>query len=94
MADLTGYTTKLLDPLAGVPSVNMGNVYPAKLGTALTYYYQMECTDAATNAITTWVVQGTPDFGASTPQALAAIAAASLTTPVRNVRIVTRWPVS
>lgn len=77
-----GYATQVLN-----------NPFNAKLTAAVMYNFQMEATDAANNNITTWVVQGAADFTASTSQAVAAIAAAGLATPVRNVRVVTQWPV-
>lgn len=64
----------------------------ARLSPGITYFYQMEATDASNNNIASWVVQGAPDFSATTTQAQAAISAAALNTPVRNVRIVTFWP--
>lgn len=95
-----GYVTPLPGVPGNAPILAMGHVtqdYPnpfgARLTPGITYYYQMECTDALNTNTATWLVQGTPDFGASTAAAIAAIAAAALNTPVRQVRITSQWPV-
>lgn len=76
----------------GFVSVTGQNPFGSRLTPGITYYYQMECTDALNTNTTTWVNQGAPDFGAVTSQAVAAITSAGLNTPVRQVRITSQWP--
>ena len=97
--DLTLYGTYNLATSNGGNSANFGQlnvstnaIYAAKLTSAVTYEYQMECTDNVTAATTSWLVQGAPDTTASTPAATAAIAAAALATPVRFIRVIATWP--
>lgn len=90
----------LTGPLAGnAPVTPTGaalhtspNGMNAKLTPAITWFYQMECTDAVNTNTATWVVQGTPDWTAVTTQATAAITAAGLNLPVRQIRITSQWP--
>jgi hypothetical protein len=102
MADVNGYATYALAATVGVTTVSTGtgfctvqptNGFNARLTPGITYEYQMSGTDAVTAVTTTWLVQGAPDFAATTTAATAAIALAGLTTPVRNVCIVGQWPV-
>ncbi len=71
-----------------------GSVGIAVSGTVVvwqTQNYIMVCQDAANANIATWTATGSPDATATTAKALAAIAAAGLATPVRNVRILHKW---
>lgn len=99
MADLSGYFTGLLAGDSFVTTAQTGNpttnvaVYNVRALPAQTFYYQMEGFDAVLTTKITWVVQGAPDFTATSAAALAAIAAASASTPLRNVCITSQWPV-
>lgn len=91
MADVNGYATYMLaDTGFGALSSLTGTNTP--LTPSVTYFFQMEGFDASTTSKTTWVVQGAADIAATTPQAVAAIALAGLTTPLRLVRVVSTWP--
>jgi hypothetical protein len=93
MADVNGYATYLLAG-NGHASVSPNNAYNARNAPGITYEYQMECTDATLTTKTTWLVQGAPDFNATTTAALTAISNAGLNTPVRLIRVISQWPVS
>jgi len=90
MASVNGEFIGFLAPYE-VYQVQTGNVKSDSLGPAITYIYQMVCTDAINTNQANWIVQGTPDNNAATTAAATAISNAGLNTPVRNIRIMAFW---
>jgi hypothetical protein len=86
MADINGYATYMLAD-GGYGTLTNLKAKLAPLAPAVTYYYQMEGTDAVLTTHDTWVVQGAPDFTGQ-------FYTGGLVTPLRFIRVIAQWPVS
>jgi hypothetical protein len=84
MADINGYGTTLPQGVGYVTQAQTPAPFVTNLTPAVTYYYQMEGTDAVTNTTASWVVQGAPDFSAQ-------FYTGGLTLPLRNVHVLAFW---
>jgi hypothetical protein len=84
MADISGYGTTLPQGVGYVAQAQTPAPFVTNLTPAVTYYFQMQGTDAVTTATASWVVQGAPDIAAQ-------FYTGGLTLPLRFVCVIASW---